>query len=83
MEPTREQVAAVATQLAESQKDLLLEQCSGWGSWMWEAGNDMVRKGLGTRRAGSIQFDTPLAEAVRNYLRSQEHADAKMPPEAG
>lgn len=65
--------AQIAERLTDCERDLLLGRVSGWGSWMWSAGSHMVSLGLGTKRLGSIDFDTPLGLAVRVHLLNQEH----------
>jgi hypothetical protein len=69
-------VTAIADSLTECERDLLLGFASGWGSWMWEAGEVLCSKGLGTRGPGTIQFNTPLANEVREYLKSSREARA-------
>lgn len=58
--------------LSEMERELFMGEVKGWGSWMFSVGSDLVAKGLGTKRDGSIQFDTPLASAVRDILRGKE-----------
>jgi len=65
------EVARIAAQLSPLDRQLLLGECKGWGSWMWDSGTHMASLGLATRRGGSIQFDTPLAQAVIAYLKAQ------------
>jgi hypothetical protein len=37
---------------------------------MFSAGSHLCSLGLGTKRDGSIQFDTPLAKEMIAYLRT-------------
>lgn len=62
-------VDEVIAKLTAPDRDLILGNCNGWGSWMWDSGSFMVSLGLGTKRPGSIQFDTPLAKAVIARLK--------------
>ena len=62
----------LAEKLTEHEKQLLLGECDGWGSWMFEAGGYLCSLGLGTKRYGSIAFDTPLAKEMIVYLRARE-----------
>lgn len=55
--------------LTDLEKHLLLKTATGWGSWMWSCGNGLVAKGLGSKRGGSIHFDTELAKKVIASLR--------------
>lgn len=61
-------------QIAEGLSDLELElfsgKADGWGSWMFSVGSDLVAKGLGRKEGGSIYFDTPLANQLRNHLQA-------------
>jgi len=61
----------VLAKLTPLDRDLLMGRCESWGSWMWDCAGELVRLGLGTRRNGSIQFDTPLADAIRALLTSE------------
>lgn len=63
-----ERAAIVAGKLSLLEADLLCGRCEGWGSWMFTTGGYMVSLGLGTSKNGNIQFDTPLADAVRDHL---------------
>ena len=67
-----DQAKQIAGGLSKLETDLLLDRCSEWGAWMWECGSGMVAKGLATKRNGSIQFDTPLADQVRRILTEEE-----------
>ena len=58
----------IADRLSDLERDILLGRCDGWGSWMFSAGSRLVSLGLGTKRAGSISFDTDLAGQVRSIL---------------
>ena len=64
-----------ADELAESlgplERELLLGESGGWGSWMFECGAGLCAKGLGRRQNGSIYFDTPLAKQVATALRAK------------
>lgn len=60
----------IADKLSDLDKSLLLGEEKGWGSWMMESGSYMVSLGLGTKRDGSIYFDTPLAKQMIEYLTS-------------
>jgi hypothetical protein len=60
----------LAEQLSEHERALLLGECDGWGSWMFEAGGHLCSLGLGTKRHGSITFDTPLAKELIASLRA-------------
>lgn len=63
------------SRLTASERDLLLGNCTGWGSWMYEAAEHLVSLGLGTHENGSIYFDTPLATEVIAALRSQSKVE--------
>jgi hypothetical protein len=65
----------LADKLTSHEIDLLLGNCEGWGSWMFEAGEHLCSLGLGTKSYGSIRFDTPLAKELISYLRAR--ADEK------
>jgi hypothetical protein len=64
-------LAELNAKLTDNERDLLLGRCSGWGSWMFEAGGHLCSLGLGTKRNGSIKFDTPLAKELSEWLASQ------------
>ena len=64
--------ATIAASLDTMERDLLLGQPKGWGSWMFEVGAGLCAKGLGTRRNGSIYFDTPLAAEVKAILAEHQ-----------
>lgn len=64
--------ADIARGLTSCEHDLLMDRCSGWGSWMFTAGHHMASLGLGTVRDGSIAFDTPLAAEVVAILQAEE-----------
>lgn len=66
-----EMLSELAGKLSELDKSLLLGTESGWGSWMFTSGSYMANLGLGTKRNGSIAFDTPLAKDMIAYLRSR------------
>jgi hypothetical protein len=68
--PNDGDVDLVIDSLSEMDRQLLLGECKSWGSWMWSSGSYMVSLGLGTKRQGNIQFDTPLAAAVIEKLRA-------------
>ena len=70
--PTPEELVELADKLTTNERDLLLGQCEGWGSWMFDAGEYLCSLGLGTKRDGSIQFDTPLAHELRMHLRASQ-----------
>ena len=70
---TQEDVERVADGLTKLEADLLTGRAEGWGSWMFPAANHMVWLGLGTKRDGSISFDTPFGLAVRNHILEQAH----------
>ena len=77
--PPSPSVREVAESLSSLDRELFLGLSPGWGSWMFAIGNDLCAKGLGTRRDGSIYFDTPLAHEVRQALLSlPEPAQANM-----
>jgi hypothetical protein len=61
----------LADKLTSFEKELLLGECQGWGSWMFTAGETLCSFGLGTKRNGSIKFDTPLAAELIDHLRSR------------
>lgn len=64
------QAMIIAQSLTQHEKDLLLGTPEGWGSWMWDVGRGLVKKGLGTMGPGTIEFNTPLANQVRLALRN-------------
>jgi hypothetical protein len=51
--------------LTDLERELFYGTATGWGSWMFEVGSDLVTKGLGRKENGSIYFDTPLANELR------------------
>jgi len=66
-------IEEVVSKLSSEEQDLLMGRCADWGSWMFTAGNYMVSLGLGTKRNGSIYFDTPLAADVIVYLKEHDN----------
>jgi hypothetical protein len=66
----------LADRLTSHERDLLLGNCEGWGSWMFTAGEYLCSLGLGTKRDGSIRFDTPLANEMIAYLRASQGAES-------
>jgi hypothetical protein len=71
-------VKRLADELSPFEKKLLLGECSGSGSWMFDAGNRMVSMGLGTKDNGIIRLDTPLARELKTFLRAK--SESKFPP---
>jgi hypothetical protein len=64
--------AKIAAELSPLERELLLGESGGWGSWMFSVGSALCAKGLGTKRDGSIYLDTPLAKQVIAALRSTD-----------
>lgn len=60
----------LANELTPLERELLLGESEGWGSWMFECGAGLCAKGLGRRSNGSIYFDTPLAKDMIDHLRT-------------
>lgn len=75
MQPDLSEAREMAGRLTGLERDLLLGHCTGWGSWMFEAGSYMVSQGLGTKQDGSIRFDTPLGLVVRAILQEQTNVE--------
>ncbi len=73
------EIEAIIGGLTDLECELLLGESSGWGSWMFSVGSDLCTKGLGTKRDGSITFDTPLAKRVIAALRSTTAASEPDP----
>lgn len=65
-------VAKIAAGLTPMERELFLGEATGWGSWMCSVGNDLVAKGLGTKRCGNISFDTPLADKLRAHILGEQ-----------
>lgn len=63
--------ARIADSLTPLEQQLLLGECDRWGSWMFTAGARLCGLGLGTKRDGSIRFDTALAHEVIALLRGR------------
>lgn len=59
-------------QFDELDLDLFMGRTTHWGGWMWDAGKRFVRVGLASQNGGSIQFDTPLAEAAKARIEYRE-----------
>lgn len=75
--PVRSMAEDIAGKLSPLEIDLLCGRCEGWGSWMFTAGGFMVSLGLGRKENGSIFFDTPLADEVRDHLASLGDDDVR------
>jgi hypothetical protein len=60
----------IAASLTQEERDLLLGNPNGWGSWMWSCACGMIGKGIARRTAAGIDFDTDLARNVRARLRT-------------
>jgi hypothetical protein len=68
-ERSEDALKALGERLTDSERALLLGECDSWGSWMFDAGEHLCSLDLGTKRDGSIAFDTPLVEQLRTALR--------------
>lgn len=68
--PNKDKLLELADSLTPLERELLLGESDGWGSWMFECGAGLCAKGLGRRDNGSIYFDTPLAKDMIAHLRS-------------
>jgi len=64
-------VEKIVRGLSAMERELLLGQSKGWGSWMFSVGNDLCAKGLGRKHEGSIYLDTPLGLQVRAALEKE------------
>jgi len=71
MADTRMTLLELADSLSELERELLLGTSPHWGSWMFDVGADLCRKGLARRENGSIYMDTPLAKQVIASLRAR------------
>lgn len=71
-EPTANDIELTIDSLSAHDRELLLGEAKVWGSWMFSSGSYMCSLGLGTKRDGSIAFDTPLAAAVIKALREEQ-----------
>lgn len=70
-------VSRTVFELTDLERELLLGKSGGWGSWMFECGSGLVAKGLGSKRNGSIYFDTLLAKQVIDRLTTTDEVTGR------
>jgi hypothetical protein len=67
-------IPLVAASLTSLERSLMCDDELGWGSWMWDVGMDLVRKGLMARVGpGKIDY-TDLGLLVKAYLLHGEES---------